>query len=541
MFTHCPNCDTHFEITQEHLNIAHGKVRCGKCDTIFNASKHLYDSEESIQEKILSNASSNTSTPSRSNEKKSNIPNIKEKMENIAASLSAATEELKLARKTSIKNNKKTLDKTQKQTSTEKTKQVSQNIPSSQQEEVDILDDSQNDIEILDDKQDDIEILDDKQNDVDIIDDIQTDSKEESSEDEFDIIDDFDNEKDGNDNDDYDDDYDDDENSYEDEDIYEDEDEDIVYEYEDEEEEPSRPLIEANTKRSRADSGDKELLQSIIEETQPQPEEMSEADAKLFDDFDNITKSLPDPNESLDNQFSSLDDDFNKLDNGHDLLTELDQIESNFRNSEKRASQKTSTHTSSSDSTAVTQDNVNLGKNKKKEDSVAPSFLSEEYRPKNHSSALLLWLAGTVTLSLLLIIQYLHFNSSDFSQNRQIRAVVEPLCQLTGCSLPLIKVPKKIVTVTHDVRTYPKLNNVLEIQLTFKNKASYIQSYPILEVIFLTTEGNVVARRNFLAAEYMKSNEEYTQGLTSNQSQDIKLKIIDPDPTSLLSFQFNYL
>ncbi|MCK5647303.1 MAG: zinc-ribbon domain-containing protein, partial [Gammaproteobacteria bacterium] len=41
MYTHCPNCDTHFEITQEYLNIANGKVRCGKCDHIFNALDNL--------------------------------------------------------------------------------------------------------------------------------------------------------------------------------------------------------------------------------------------------------------------------------------------------------------------------------------------------------------------------------------------------------------------------------------------------------------------------------------------------------------------
>ena len=36
MYTHCPSCDTCFEITQESLDIAQGKVRCGQCDHVFN-------------------------------------------------------------------------------------------------------------------------------------------------------------------------------------------------------------------------------------------------------------------------------------------------------------------------------------------------------------------------------------------------------------------------------------------------------------------------------------------------------------------------
>ncbi len=44
MFTQCPNCSTHFSISDQDLTAAGGKVQCGKCDQIFNAlytlSKH---------------------------------------------------------------------------------------------------------------------------------------------------------------------------------------------------------------------------------------------------------------------------------------------------------------------------------------------------------------------------------------------------------------------------------------------------------------------------------------------------------------------
>ncbi len=40
--TLCPHCDTHFNITQEQRNAHQGQVRCGHCQTVFNAVENLY-------------------------------------------------------------------------------------------------------------------------------------------------------------------------------------------------------------------------------------------------------------------------------------------------------------------------------------------------------------------------------------------------------------------------------------------------------------------------------------------------------------------
>lgn len=37
MFTQCPHCHTNFSISDQQLTVAGGKVRCGKCDGVFNA------------------------------------------------------------------------------------------------------------------------------------------------------------------------------------------------------------------------------------------------------------------------------------------------------------------------------------------------------------------------------------------------------------------------------------------------------------------------------------------------------------------------
>lgn len=43
MLTCCPACETRFRITPEQLKVRSGKVRCGKCQTIFNALDSLVE------------------------------------------------------------------------------------------------------------------------------------------------------------------------------------------------------------------------------------------------------------------------------------------------------------------------------------------------------------------------------------------------------------------------------------------------------------------------------------------------------------------
>lgn len=41
MYTQCPNCHSYFRVTAEQLRAAEGRVRCGVCDTVFDALEHL--------------------------------------------------------------------------------------------------------------------------------------------------------------------------------------------------------------------------------------------------------------------------------------------------------------------------------------------------------------------------------------------------------------------------------------------------------------------------------------------------------------------
>ena len=42
MYTQCPHCQTCFRIAEAHLKIAKGKVRCGSCQEVFDATQNLF-------------------------------------------------------------------------------------------------------------------------------------------------------------------------------------------------------------------------------------------------------------------------------------------------------------------------------------------------------------------------------------------------------------------------------------------------------------------------------------------------------------------
>ena len=50
MLTQCPNCDTTFRVTSEILRVAQGQVRCGRCDTQFDALERLIEEEDAVED-----------------------------------------------------------------------------------------------------------------------------------------------------------------------------------------------------------------------------------------------------------------------------------------------------------------------------------------------------------------------------------------------------------------------------------------------------------------------------------------------------------
>ena len=64
---------------------------------------------------------------------------------------------------------------------------------------------------------------------------------------------------------------------------------------------------------------------------------------------------------------------------------------------------------------------------------------------------------------------------------------------------------------------------VVTLNVILRNRASYAQAYPHLELTLTDTQDQTLARRTFSAAEYLKFREEEINGLAANRESSIKL------------------
>ena len=65
--TRCPSCHSNFTITNDHLQAADGKVRCGQCLTIFQADRYILPEQNSKHMPDRKQADKNTRHTARAN------------------------------------------------------------------------------------------------------------------------------------------------------------------------------------------------------------------------------------------------------------------------------------------------------------------------------------------------------------------------------------------------------------------------------------------------------------------------------------------
>ncbi len=610
MYTHCPNCNTHFSITQEYLDIANGKVRCGKCDHVFNALENLYNNDEESDSPQLESAVSipeeqqtpiietktepapeaeetipqetEATSPEHSTDEAETTEanaepeettddisqttytpplasiDIKEKMERIAASLSATTQELKNARKSvgferqppktespfiSLQPTETAVTPPEPQAPVSETETETEKLSETRFENDNDKIQSRLSAEAQDiiAEEQSLEVNNIEAETTDMIEPVESLSPyadtevSETTEAEPEIQNNLSTREEDQEQ----------EKSEAPENIKSDETENPeLSALEDELElvDFSEQLDEEPVNHSAAghttvpvDESDIDILQSLIETQQHE----DIAPENLIDELNDINKSLSSEDISLDDE----------LDNGDDILAELDQLEQEFntQDSQTRTETESKTKPDSTDNDFEDTAEHEVAEITQStavpvvEEEVVPSFLNQNAAKSGSPASLFGWLFATLLMLLLLAAQYLHFNSMQLADNPDYRSFLETLCPITGCVLPLRKAPDKIITINHDVHTHTSVKDALEIQLSFRNKADFTQQFPVLEVIFSNPRSEIIARRQFRPDEYLNSNISYIAGIKPNQTEKIDLEIVDPDPGALLSFQFNYL
>jgi predicted Zn finger-like uncharacterized protein len=124
--------------------------------------------------------------------------------------------------------------------------------------------------------------------------------------------------------------------------------------------------------------------------------------------------------------------------------------------------------------------------------------------------------------------QLFFFQIDTLSRTPTWRSLYTNVCGMIGCNLPEQYVLEDIKATNLTVKSHPHYHQALMVDAIIINHADIFQPFPNIELIFLNTDQEIVAARQFNPKEYLRG-ELADAGLMPNQQPiHIALEINDP-------------
>ena len=143
-------------------------------------------------------------------------------------------------------------------------------------------------------------------------------------------------------------------------------------------------------------------------------------------------------------------------------------------------------------------------------------------------------------MALLLGLQWVYFNRDMLAAENGWRSKMERFCDVLHCDLPMRVDLARIGIVERDVRKHPVVEDALLINVTFENRAEFIQPYPLFEVSFTDKSGSLVTMRHFSPVEYLGEGVDLESGIPPQSPVQAVLEVLDPGAEAV-SFEFGFL
>jgi predicted Zn finger-like uncharacterized protein len=154
-------------------------------------------------------------------------------------------------------------------------------------------------------------------------------------------------------------------------------------------------------------------------------------------------------------------------------------------------------------------------------------------------------MVGLFVLGIVLLIglaaQWVWFNPDRSIRQYPMFAVpVARFCAFAGCSLATLDDRTLLRLVSREVRIHPMFEGALEVTAVLVNDGTRDQSFPALRFILFNVNGDIIAARRFLPAEYL--GEQYIPDLPikASQTATIRLDLIAPEDAAV-SFEFEFI
>lgn len=143
-----------------------------------------------------------------------------------------------------------------------------------------------------------------------------------------------------------------------------------------------------------------------------------------------------------------------------------------------------------------------------------------------------LWGLGLVAALALLGWQYVHANFDTLARG-PARPWLAKACNAIGCALPPQSDVAQIRSGNLIVRSHPTQAGALQVDAIITNLAPFPQPYPQLQLQFTDLNGKPVAGRRFQASEYLAGELSGASLMPVQQPVHIALELVDPGPQAV--------
>jgi len=138
------------------------------------------------------------------------------------------------------------------------------------------------------------------------------------------------------------------------------------------------------------------------------------------------------------------------------------------------------------------------------------------------------WVASIVLSLVAFAGQYMFFNFDMIARDKNTRPLLTWTCEIVGCSVPGLDDITLIRSSNLVIRSHPKIANALVVDAIITNRANFVQNFPSIELQFTDLDNNIIARRRFSPAEYIRGELAGSNAIPPKQPIYISLEIVDP-------------
>lgn len=151
------------------------------------------------------------------------------------------------------------------------------------------------------------------------------------------------------------------------------------------------------------------------------------------------------------------------------------------------------------------------------------------------------WVTGCLLLLTLMLAQAAYFLRIELAARApDLKPALAAYCRMLNCSIPL---PRKIDLVSiesSDLEADPANTSRITLHAALRNNAPYALAYPAIELTFTDTQDKLLARRTFQPADFLRPEDNETQGMPSRREASIRLSLDTGDlrPTGYRLFLY---